>query len=700
METGAVETGLMFGEPMWLWALLLVPVLAGLFVFAQARRNSLLARMVAPRLRERLAGGVNLPMRAIRACLVLAAVALVIVALAKPRSGYLAREIKAQGRDVIFAVDVSRSMLATDVNPTRLTRAKLLCQDLMRLLREDRLGVVAFAGSAFLQAPLTLDYSAVLSSIEELDTTIIPRGGSNIAAAIRTAIEAFGKAEGMTRALVILTDGEELDADGVAAAKSAAEAGVRIFTVGIGSREGSLIPIQQENGQGDFVRDEKGQPVQSKLDEKRLTEIAEAAGGFYAPLGPDVARQIYDRGIEPIELSETGVMTSRQPIEEYQWPLGAALACLAFWLLLGEGRNHRRQRGAPRARAAATAASMLLLMTGSGVLAADGLQSYANGEYEQALQDFEKGFKMSPDTEKLQFNAGAAAYKLGDYAKAVDHFTQALLAEDEKLRGDAAYNIGNALVRRGEKTESVEEKKSDWKDAIEQYTQALNVDSGNKRAEENREIVKKLLEELEKEQQKQEQQKQQQEQDKQQQQQQQEKQDQDKKEQQQQQPQDQKDEGQQGEQQGEKKDEGQSGKPDEKEPEKKDSGEGEKQEKDQPQPSKDQGDNEKQEQQQQQQQSKGEPQRGQDQPSGQQEGQEPAPAPEQGDKKEGELGVQADLKPGEEPQGEGGAATEIEEKEGEMSEAQARSLLRTMEGEEERVRLLERRVFQDVSRDW
>jgi hypothetical protein len=167
--------------------------------------------------------------------------------------GFIQREVKQRGRDVIIAIDTSRSMLATDVAPSRLARAKLVAQDLLRLVRGDRLGLIAFAGSAFLQAPLTLDYSAVLASLDELDTAVIPKGGTNIAEAIRMAEQAFGKGEGHTRALIILTDGEELDADGVSAAKRAAALGVRIFTVGIGSGEGSLIPFRTEGGEAEVL---------------------------------------------------------------------------------------------------------------------------------------------------------------------------------------------------------------------------------------------------------------------------------------------------------------------------------------------------------------------------------------------------------------------------------------------------------------
>jgi len=261
METTALNTGLTFGDPLWLWALLLVPALGALFFWAQAKRRTLLSLIVAPRLREQLASGVNPVLRGTRAVLVLLTLSLVLVALAKPRMGTIQREIKSNGRDVLIAIDTSRSMLATDVAPTRLQRAKLLSEDLINLLQGDRIGIVAFAGSSFLQAPLTLDYNAVRTTLDELDTNVIPRGGTDIAAAIDTAMSAFGKAEGVLRALIIMTDGEDLDGNAVDAAKKAAAQGIRIFTIGIGSPQGSLIPIRTDDGRNDYVRDEQGKPV-------------------------------------------------------------------------------------------------------------------------------------------------------------------------------------------------------------------------------------------------------------------------------------------------------------------------------------------------------------------------------------------------------------------------------------------------------
>ncbi|NDG69866.1 MAG: VWA domain-containing protein [Proteobacteria bacterium] len=447
MET----TALTFGAPHWLWALLVLPLMAGLFVWSHRRGQALVAKIVAVRLRDQLSGSVSPLRRILRASLLLVSIALAIVALAQPRYGFLEKETKQKGRDVIVAIDTSRSMLATDMAPTRLARAKLFTQDLVRLLQGDRIGLVAFAGSAFLQAPLTLDYNAVTNALDELDTTVIPKGGTNIAAAITAAREAFGKAEGQTRALIILTDGEELAADGIAAAKQAAGEGIRIFTVGIGSPEGSLIPIRLDDGRSDFVRDSAGKPVTSKLDDSRLKEIASATGGFFTIIGPDAAREIFQKGIEPMELSETGVFSARQPIERYQWPLAAATLCLALSFLPGD----RRRRSSV----------MVALILGfcPCAQAQSGLDEYKNGEFEKAGTAFQEQLKKQPSSKALQFNSGAAAYKSGDFEKAIAHFTDALLAEDKKLREDASYNLANSLVRKGEAAKENEAKKTNWK---------------------------------------------------------------------------------------------------------------------------------------------------------------------------------------------------------------------------------------------
>jgi Ca-activated chloride channel family protein len=488
----SLDDDLRAGSPGWLWALLLLLPLLWFFVDAARRRGALLARIVAPRLQQQLTGQVSPLKRNLRTCLLLVAIALVIAGLAKPRLGYKELEIKSKGRDVIIAIDTSRSMLSTDTAPTRLGRAKLIAQDLLGLLKGDRIGLIAFAGEAFLQAPLTLDKGAVLTSLEDLDTNTIPKGGTDIASAIRMAIAAFGKGEGMSRALVLMTDGEDLEASGVEAAKEAAAAGIRIFTIGFGSPSGSLIPVRTENGRNDFVRDESGRPVTSKLDSSRLAEIAKETGGFYQAYGQDAAKAIYEKGIVPMEERESGTLSSRKPIERYAWPVTAALICLTIWSLLGEGR---------RFRSAAPLLILSLLCGASiGSVSASGLTDYREGNYQGALKDFETRLQKGAAAEEIRFDAGAAAYKAGDYKKAAGYFSEAMTSAKRKIRDDATYNLANALVRTGEAAQETEAKLADWKNALQHYETVLKSDSGNTRAKENREIVRKLIEELKKKQ--------------------------------------------------------------------------------------------------------------------------------------------------------------------------------------------------------
>lgn len=699
METLALT----FGSPLWLWGLLALPAFAALYVWAQLRSRALISKVVAPRLREQLAGSVSVPRRVVRAILILSTLALVLIALAQPRYGFTQQEIKQKGRDIIVAVDTSRSMLATDVAPSRLVRAKLLTQDLIRLLKGDRIGLVAFAGSAFLQAPLTLDYTAVINALDELDTNVIPKGGTDIAAAIETAEQAFGKAEGQTRALVILTDGEELDADGVAAAKKAAEHGIRIFTVGIGSSEGSLIPYRSEEGHQDFVRDISGKPVQSRLDEARLKEIAKETGGFYVPISPDAAREIFQQGIEHMDLSETGIFAARQPLERYQWPLGFAVGFLIFWLLLGERRRVRIVRPAVLAL---IAVALVPCVQASPA----GLQDYQLQNYDKARKAFEQQLKSTPDSRELQFNAGASAYKLGDYEQAVSDFTGALLSEDKKLHEDAAYNLGNSLVRRGESAKDNTAKKADWKNAIEQYTEALNLNAKNKQAEENRNIVKKLLEDLEK-QEKQQQQKQDSKDQKKDQQNKDQKQDQ-KDQKQDQQNKDQKD---QKDQQDQKQNQDQQNKdPNQDQKDKKDEqknqqdgGGKDQKEQDKKDEAKDQNGQQDQKDKDGQDQDRQQDQSGQDREDrnkseqGNKNQQKPVPTPTPGEKKEGEVKANAgEDKKEEKPAGQAASAGEEQDKDGEMSAAQARALLKSLNSEEEKVNLMQQPSSQEVLRDW
>ena len=413
---------------------------------------------------------------------------------------------------------------------------------------------------------------------------------------------------------------------------------------------------------------------------------------------------------------ESGVFSARQPLERYQWPLGFAVGFLVLWLLIGEKRRNRRVRGA--------AAALIALAFIPGLHAASsGLQDYQSGNYDQARKIFEQQLKSTPDSREVQFNAGASAYKLGDFEQAVSHFTNALLSEDNKLRGDAAYNLANSLVRRGEAARDNAAKKADWKNAIEQYTEALKIDPKNKQAIENRDIVKKLLEDLEKQEKQQQDKKQDQKDQKQDQQNKDQKQDQkDNKDQQNkdqqnkdQQNKDQKDQGQnsqnkdqqdkqdqnsqnkdQKDNQDEKKNpqggEGQDKKDESKDNQKDQNGQQDK--KDQDQKPQDKGD----------QQGKSGPDKEDKNQQGNKQQQNASPTPTPGEKKEGDVKANGgDEKKDQKPdgqQGQAAAAGEEQGKDGQMSQAQARALLKSLNSEEEKVNLMQQPTTQEVLRDW
>src|SRR5215475_7479665 len=371
-----------FGGPVWLWGLLLVPLLIALFLRAETRGLERLQQFVSPRLLPQLAGTVNRPRRVMRFGLQLLGLVLAIVSLAQPRWGYTFEDVKRKGLDLLIAVDTSRSMLSNDVQPNRLDRVRLAIQDLINQLQGDRVGLIAFAGRAFLQAPLTIDYDAVVEAVNDLDTKTIPEGGTNISSAITLATQSFGKSAMGNRALIIFTDGEELSGDAVKTAKEAADAGVRIFTVGVGTPQGSLIPVTGDDGQTSFVKDSSGQVVKSKLDDKRLQEIAQATGGFYLHLenGPRTMQQIQNEGLAKMQAADMDVRLSRRLIERYEWPLGAALIALALSILIPERKRVRQRayagasagnemRSAAAPAGASAAATLLVMFLGSSAFA-------------------------------------------------------------------------------------------------------------------------------------------------------------------------------------------------------------------------------------------------------------------------------------------------------------------------------------------
>lgn len=488
-----------FGAPYWFGALAILPPLVFLFVANERRRKTLLHRIVAPRLLGQLAGSSSPERRRLRFGILLLGIAAIITSLAGPRYGYTLEQSKRSGRDIFIAIDTSKSMMSVDVAPNRLARAKLAAQDLIGQLQGDRVGVLAFAGDAFLQTPLTIDYNAASDSVNDLDTDTIPRGGTNIASVINEAAKAFGKGESDERALVLFTDGEELSADGVAAAREQA-GNFRIFTVGVGTAQGSLIPVTGDDGA--YAKDPNGEIVKSKLDETRLNEIATAAGGFYTHLqnGPEDMKKIVQDGLGKMKEHDIDARTSRRPIERYQWPLGAGLALIFASMFISE---RRREKSNVKVESRIARAALLILAVlaaahsaNAGLPGNQGLDFYNEKKYKESYDSFNQQLSRNPQSRALEFDSGAAAYKAGEYDKAIDAFAKATTSSQPEVREKAEYNLGNALYMRGAGQQEKETKLKDWNNALQHYDEALKVNTQNADAKYNRELVAKLIEQL------------------------------------------------------------------------------------------------------------------------------------------------------------------------------------------------------------
>jgi Ca-activated chloride channel family protein len=498
-----------FGAPAWFWAMALIPLLIGVFVRNESLRETLLRKLVAARLLPTLAASTSAARRRWKFILAIAGLALAIFALTQPRVGYDVTANHQRGLDLMIAIDTSKSMLSTDIQPDRLSRAKFAGQDLIDALEGDRVGLIAFAGTSFVQAPLTVDYSAVEAALSDLDTGTIPRGGTNIASAIHEAADAFGSGESAYRALVLFTDGEELEDDALQAAKDV-KGKFRIFTVGVGTKEGSLIPLPGDNGGTNFLKDADGQYVKSHLDEEKLKAIADATGGFYIHLesGTATAKAIIEQGLEKMQQHEFETHESR-PIERYEWPLAAAILLLITAMIIPERRRVRRPAPRVQKRAAALAgasALILVMLPARGHAENQGLQQYDQKNYKGAYDTFQQQLQRNPDSDGLEFDQGASAYKEGDYDKALEAFGKVIGSPNQQLRGQAEYNVGNTLVQRGALQEAKEEKIKEWTGALKHYDQALKIDPKNADAKYNEDLVRKMIDDLNKKEQQQKQQ--------------------------------------------------------------------------------------------------------------------------------------------------------------------------------------------------
>jgi Ca-activated chloride channel homolog len=477
---------LQLAQPHALWMLALAPVLLWLLLRAERKRREAVEAFTSPTLAPRLIGGVWGNHGALRASLLSLALACLAVAAARPRLGMHLERVERKGADILVAVDVSNSMLAQDVEPSRLEAAKREILGLIARLQGDRIGIITFSTQAFLYCPLTADYDAASMFVESIDARMTSGGGTALAAALRESARAFEAGEGDQKVVVLVSDGEDWGQGAREEAKACASKGVRTYAIGIGTETGAPIPLYDRSGQFQDMRREEGKVILSRLRADDLRQVAALGGGRYfeggaADLG---AAAVYDR-VAALGASRSGSYTFRTYAERYQWPLGLGLILLLteFLLAVRGARPHQRQ-----ANAGLLAAVSLTFMLCSGFSLFETAASvcraanrlFTQGKFAEAFGKYARALQLERDDPVLHLNSGDALYRQGRYAEAREEYAKAAAASDPRLASLAHFNAGNA---------SMQEPNAEG--AIEEYKNALRCDPSNALAKRNLELARR-----------------------------------------------------------------------------------------------------------------------------------------------------------------------------------------------------------------
>lgn len=334
-----------YGHIYYFYLLALIPILIIGFIIVEKKRKSAMRRFAQIETISRIIKTISTRLRITKISFIILGVLFLIFALVEPKWGYHLEEVSRRGIDIVIAVDTSRSMLADDIKPDRLSASKRKIEDLLRVLKGDRIGLVAFAGSAFTYCPLTVDYGAFRLFLDDLDTSVIPLGGTDFNLAIEKCIESFDTEIKKHKTIILITDGEDHSGKAIEAAKKAEKNGIIIYTVGIGKKEGSYIKVKEKDGSETLLKDRNGQVIKSRLDEVMLNKIALETGGVYTPAyGIEWGlEKIYKDEISKIEEKEFGAERIRRYEHRFQIPLLIALILITLESFMGKRRINRRE---------------------------------------------------------------------------------------------------------------------------------------------------------------------------------------------------------------------------------------------------------------------------------------------------------------------------------------------------------------------
>ncbi|MFZ5443669.1 MAG: VWA domain-containing protein, partial [Myxococcota bacterium] len=475
-----------FAQPWFLAGVGVALLLGVVAIIVSVRRSARLSKAVPNRLAEVLAPGVSVVLPSIQSSAYTLALVFFAFALAQPQCGEKAEVAKRRGIDVVVALDASKSMYARDVTPSRLERAKLELTTLLDSLKGDRVGLVVFAGDAFIQCPLTSDYAAAKLFLRAVDPEQMPQGGTNIGAALQLSRQVLENADrgAKDRVVVLLSDGEDLTGDineGIDALK---DFGARVLAIGIGSDSGEPIPIINRNGDvAGYKKDENGVTVISRLDRAGLQHIASATGGEFFTQPRGVAMGEVLKIIDTLQKSELESRLTMKYGEAYQPFLAIGLVFLVLGFLV-----------VPSWRRARSVALVFAVFAAARVEAAGpfeknhpavqkGTTAFEAQKFDEALEHYDAALKERPTDARVHYDRGLALHKLNRNDEAKQAFQQALeLDRTGELAAKIHYNLGNVAAAAGDK-----------KAAITEYRTALRKDPSDELARHNLEVLLKNL---------------------------------------------------------------------------------------------------------------------------------------------------------------------------------------------------------------
>ena len=455
-----------FEDPIYLYLLVLIPLLALLRFFMVHQQKKRLRRFGDPELVRQLMPDVSRFRPLVKFCLLLAALALLIVTLARPQFGTKISHEKRTGIETIIAMDISNSMLAEDVTPSRLDRSKMMVENLVDHFTNDKIGLIVFAGDAFIQLPITSDYVSAKMFLSNIDPSMISVQGTDIAKAIDMASHSFTQQEGIGKAIIVITDGEDHEGGALEAAKNAKEKGLRVYVLGVGSPQGAPIPT----GDGNYMKDQTGQTVITGLNEEMCRQIAEAGGGAYIHVeNNSSAQDQLDAELDKLAKKETESTIYSDYDEQFQAVAIIVLLLLILETCLLEAKNPvLKNISLFKRKKVATVICLLLTATtlmaqGDRQLVRQGNKQFRAGNNKEAEVSYRKAVEKNPRNPQACYNLGNALMQQQKDSAAVAQFETAAKLETNPIRRAQAYhNMG--VVCQGKRM---------YGEAIEAYKEAL-----------------------------------------------------------------------------------------------------------------------------------------------------------------------------------------------------------------------------------